>query len=330
MIVTRIRNAAMSRLSTAIAGTFVVCGFLAVSAACFGQEATQVWLINTRCAPDCGDLEAGLARITYSRLSESPSCSQWQSSDAAAFQTSAAASVPTIVLVHGNDSDAEWAVRHGNELHRLLKQQACARPYRLVVWSWPADRILRRNRLDVQIKVCRSDVEAYYLARVLPKVPQGAPLSLIGYSLGCRTVCGALTLLTGGSAAGRSLAPEAVNDWKISGPRPTRMMLIAAAMDAASLEPCSSNGLALSGVERVVVSKNGCDHVLKWYSRLYGRQGPEAMGYAGPASTLGGKMEIVDVSGEIGREHDFDRYMESSPVFQRLGWYTFLCNSVKK
>jgi hypothetical protein len=34
---------------------------------------------------------------------------------------------------------------------------------------------------------------------------------------------------------------------------------------------------------------------------------------------------VVDVSGEVGRKHDFDRYQESSPVCRRLAWYTFLC-----
>ena len=134
--------------------------------------AAQVWLINTRAAPGCGDLEAGLAQIKYWRLDESCGCGQWQASDAAAFQASAVPGMPTTVLVHGNGTDEDWAVRHGNELYGLMKQQACGRPFRLVIWSWPADRVVRRPRPDVQIKVCRSDVEAYYLARVLPVCPK--------------------------------------------------------------------------------------------------------------------------------------------------------------
>ena len=107
--------------------------------------------------------------------------------------------VPTTVLIHGNGTDEDWAVRHGNEFYGLMKQQACGRPFRLIIWSWPADRVVRRIRPDVQIKVCRSDVEAYYLARVLPNLPKGTPLSLVGYSLGCRTASGALQLLAGGA-----------------------------------------------------------------------------------------------------------------------------------
>jgi hypothetical protein len=103
--------------------------------------------------------------------------------------------------------------------------------------------------------------------------------------------------------------------------------MIAAAMDANWLEPSCPHGLAPLAVEHILVVTNDRDHVLKWYSRLYGPHGPEALGYVGPTGTAGGKLDVVDVSCEIGREHDFDRYQRSSPVFQRLAWYTFLCGA---
>lgn len=323
----------MPRLSYVILNTVAWFSLLANSplAACAAETsaapATEVWLISTRSAPGCGDLEAGLAQITYARLDESCGCGKWQASDAGAFQATAAPGLPTTVFIHGNGTDADWAVRHGKELYGLMKQQACGHAFRLIVWSWPADRALRGIRPDVQFKVCRSDVEAYYLARLLSHLPAGAPLSLVGYSLGCRTASGALQLLAGGSAAGRSLTPEVLAAWKNAGPRPIRVMLIAAAMDDDWLEPCSPHGLAPLAVERMLVVKNGRDRDLKWYSHLYGPHGPEALGYAGPTGTAGGKLEVVDVSCEVGRKHDFDRYEESSAVHGRLAWYTFLCDA---
>ena len=50
------------------------------------------------------------------------------------------------------------------------------------------------------------------------------------------------------------------------------------------------------------------------------------MGYVGPSGAAGGKLEVVNVSCEVGRKHDFDRYEESSLVAGRLAWYTFLCD----
>ena len=334
---TRSESTIMARLSPIIfnALTLVCCSLIADSpvfaiaaeTSPAAAPVTQVWLIDTRGTSGCGDLETELSQITYQRLDESCDCGRWQASDAAAFQASAVPGVPTTVLIHGNGTDADWAVRHGCELYGSMKRQACGRPFRLIVWSWPADRVVRRVRPDVQIKVCRSDVEAYYLARVLSDLPKGEPLSLIGYSLGCRTASGALQLLAGGPVAGRSLLPNALAAWNSAGPRPIRVMMIAAAMDADWLEPCGPHGLAPSAVERILVVTNDRDRVLKWYSRLYCRHGPEAMGYAGPTGAAGGKLEVVDVTCEVGGKHDFDRYQGSASICRRLAWYTFLCDS---
>ena len=100
--------------------------------------------------------------------------------------------------------------------------------------------------------------------------------------------------------------------------------MLGPAMDSDWLEPGSPRGLAPVAVDRILVVTNERDRALKWYSRIYGRGGPEAMGYVGPAGTAGGKLEVVDVSCELGRKHDFDLYQESSPVCQNLARYTFL------
>ncbi len=81
--------------------------------------------------------------------------------------------MPTTVLVHGYDTTAGWAVEHGAKWYRLMKQQANGRPFRLIVWSWPSNRVMLRPRPDVQTKTCRSDVEAYYLACLLSHFPKG-------------------------------------------------------------------------------------------------------------------------------------------------------------
>ncbi len=322
----------MTRLSPVVVKILACCSLI-VGPSVFTMAAdtlpaalTQVWLIDTRSAPGCGDLEAGLSQVAYRRLDESCDCGRWRASDAAAFQASAAPGVPTTVLIHGYGTDADWAVRHGNKLYGLMQQQACGRPFRLIVWSWPAERVGRRPRPNVQIKVCRSDVEAYYLARVLSSLPKGTPLSLVGFSLGCRTASAALQLLAAGPVAGRSLPREALAAWSNGGPRPIRVMMVAAAMDADWLEPCCPHGLAPLAVERVLITTNRRDEVMKLYSHLYGPHGPQALGHFGPAGTAGGKAEVVNVGCEVGRKHNYDHYLECSAVYRRLAWYTFLCD----
>ncbi len=272
-------------------------------------------------------MEAGLARINYWRLAESGGCGQWQAADAAAFQTSADPALPTVVLVHGYGTDPDWAVHHGNDLRGLMQQVGCGRPFRLVVWSWPADRAsraVRGIRNDIQMKVCRSDVEAYYLARALAGLSRGEPLSLIGFSLGCRAASGTLELLAGGAAGGRTLPSARLEAWRSSGLRPIRVMLLAPAVDDGWFEPSAGGGLAPLAVQRMLVTENCGDRVLKYYSRLYGRGGPEAAGRVGPSSSAGGKLEVIDVACDVGRKHDFERYEEASPICRRLAWYTFL------
>ena len=176
----------------------------------------------------------------------------------------------------------------------------------------------------MQLKVSFSDDESYYLARTLPSVLPGTPLSLVGFSLGCRIAGGALQLLAGGQAGGRRLAPEAIAAWTTGTSRPIRVLLVAAAVDRDWFEPSGGEGRATLAVERVLVTQNGRDRGLKFYSRLYGPHGPEALGYVGPAAPLGGKLEVVDVSCQVGKQHDYEVYQAAPSVNRRIGWCTFI------
>jgi hypothetical protein len=138
-------------------------------------------------------------------------------------------------------------------------------------------------------------------------------------------LAGALHLLAGGTLDGRGLPPANLSAWKTAGPRPIRAIMLAAAVDVDWLQPSAPGGLALPEVERMLVSKDCLDRALRWYPRLEGRRGPEALGRVGPADTVGGKLEVVDLTCAVGRQHELINYQDSWPIWQRLGWYTFLC-----
>jgi hypothetical protein len=311
------------RISVAAFYTLVLASSaLAQSAGGCGQ---QLWLISTREAPRCGDLEAGLAHITYSRFESSGGCCSWVPSDRAAFRESGDPSAPTTILVHGNNTNTKWAMKHGWSLWTHMLGCAGNRPFRLVIWSWPADRVSLHNRADVQVKLQWCDTESYYLARILPEIKPSTPLALIGFSIGCRGVGGALQLLAGGEAGCYRLSPAAIAAWTQGAPRPIRVAYIAAALDYDWLETGRPEGLAPLAVERIMVSRNGGDRALKYYSRVYRRGGPAAMGYTGPAGPDGGKLEVVDVRGEVAR-HNYDLYFSAPGIACRLPWYTYLAN----
>ena len=140
-----------------------------------GEASGQVWLLSTRSAPVCGDLESGLAAISYWRLGPDQS---WLGADSAAFHSGDDQPWPTIVFIHGNRVDADTAVEYGCGIYRHIQETACGRPFRLVIWSWPSERIGRRNRPDVQLKAEWSDVQSYYLARFLGSIRTDVPVSL--------------------------------------------------------------------------------------------------------------------------------------------------------
>ena len=301
--------------------TIAVAAVLAVLGAAGRADAddasAEVWLISTRRAPGSGQVETGGRQIRYWRLQAD---NQWLSADSDALLADGDRPLPITVFIPGNRAGRTAAVRIGWHVYHRVKRHAEGRPFRFVIWSWPSDRIRGGARRDVRLKACRSDVESYYLAECLDRVDPDLHVSLIGYSLGARVITGALHLLAGGQVAGRSL-PEQTE----AKPKPScRAVLVAAGLDADWLLPGHRNGLALSQVERVLVTSNCCDPALRWYPLMYRRGGPQALGYAGPA--CGGrteKIELIDLTCSVGRIHDSRCYLAAAELRRRLAWYTF-------
>ncbi|NQT17055.1 MAG: hypothetical protein HQ582_30135 [Planctomycetes bacterium] len=311
------RTTLLHTLVAAAIGVSTLVGLQASAAEPVGHD---LWLISTRQAPYTKPV-GGEDRIHYWRLNAD---SQWDAADLESFLADDDPNVPTSVFIHGNRSSHQWAVRMGWGVYHHLKGEAGERPFRFVIWSWPADQI-SGVRQDVQVKAARSDVQAYYLAHVLRQVNPDVPVSLTGYSFGARTITGALQLLAGGEFAGRSL-PEGTAPVQRT---PIRAVLVAAAMANYWLLPGKTNGLALSQAERILVTRNRNDPVLQWYDRMYGRGGPAALGYTGPASPsrLGAdqeKVETLVLDRSVGSNHDWAGYLRASPLRGRLAWYAFL------
>jgi hypothetical protein len=300
---------------------------LATSAARAADPGQEVWLVSTRSAPHCGDLQTGVEQLAFWRLDSQDTC-RWLTADAAAFQHTGAPQTPTTIYIHGARTSFSAAVEQGFCLFARMQQYAAGRPFRLVVWAWPADRMARLPRADMQGEAAEADADAYYLARVLAEVKPGTPLCLIGYSFGTRIASGALQLLANGPAAGHQLPAESLSRWA-SGPRPVRAMFLASAMDADWLMPGCCEGMALSQLQRLLITQNCADRTLRRYPRLYGLGGPEAMGHSGPICCLPPgsgceKVEVVDVTCEVGKRHDWRLYQAALSFVVRLAWYTFL------
>jgi len=283
----------------------------------------QVWLINTRCAPRSGRLDWASESITYRRLQADR---RWLPADGDELFLGGDRPVPTTIFIHGNRTSGSQAVSDGMRIYRRIQREVPERPFRLVIWSWPSERVRGGIRRDIRVKASQSDAQGYYLAECLRRVSPNVPVSLIGYSFGARVITSALHLLAGGQVAGRRLPDDVGRELPAPEQAPLRRaILVAAAVDADWLLPGRRNGLALSQVDRLLITKNGRDPVLRWYPLTCGRRGPEALGFAGLAGCwLDERIELLNVSCSVGRFHDWARYLTSMGLRRRLAWYTFL------
>ena len=294
------------------------CAAVRVEAADARQPA---WLVSTRAAPQCGDVQGSADKIGYWRLDDN--CC-WQSHEAEQFHATDDCSVPTVVFIHGNRADADAAVEKAWYVYEVLRAEAGGRAFRFVIWSWPSDRQVRPGRRDARLKAVYSDAESYYRAEWLAAVKPEAPVCLIGHSFGPRIITGALQMLAGGEVAGRSL-PEPLVIKAASPRRRIRAVFLATASDCDWFLPGHRDGLALSLVDRLLVTQNCHDPVLRSYGNLDGRGGTPAMGLVGPALAEGAeKVDVVDVTGEVKRRHDWRLYASACSVRSRLAWYAFL------
>ena len=233
----------------------------------------QVWLISSRQALCDPPALGGEAMLGYCFLGPG---NQWVPASLDAFLATDSAAVPTVIFIHGNRVDANRAVCDGWLVLNQLTAAAQGRPFRFVIFSWPADRLNGHSRDDVQCKAVRSDAQSYYVAWLINRMHPGVPLDLIGFSFGARVVTGARELLGGGCLAGQVL-PD-----RTPGHTPIRAMLVAAALDSDWLLPGHRDGLAVGQVERMLVSVDPVDRAMHFYPRLYGRGGPDALGACGP------------------------------------------------
>lgn len=279
----------------------------------------EAWMVSTRCVSFSCPTGIGPERFSY-QVSRG-ACAGWEQADSDAFFAGAAAEKPVIVFVHGNRAGFCDAVNDGWPVYRQLHVESGGHPFQFVIWSWPADQIRGGPRNDALVKAGRSDVQSFYLAAWLDRLPPQTPVTLIGYSFGARIIGGALHLGQGGELLGKTSPGQ--------DRRPVRVMLIAAALDCEWLSPGSRNGQAVGAIEQMFITRNCCDPVLRLYPRMRRCDSSSALGFTGPASSArlaqpGAALETVGVESQVGRDHSWHSYLRSHAVRSRLAQYAFL------
>ncbi len=258
----------------------------------------DIWLLSTRQAACCGE----------HRLAEQPvhlwqvEGGQWNSQSLDALRTIGRDDPRrTFIFIHGNRESLQSAITHAEAVRSKLERSG--RKYRLLIWAWPSDRVGRRQRPDVQLKHAYTPTQAGYLSDLLRQLDHRQEVCLIGYSFGARIAVESVARWAAAAGAaspigGPSDAPAA----QTAPLPPIRLILVAAALDAGDLSPQGRFAAAARAAVQITITRNRFDTALRFYPRMYGRRGPQALGFVGPC---GGdaKLRVVELSCAVGKTH---------------------------
>ncbi|MCC9609331.1 hypothetical protein LOC68_05755 [Blastopirellula sp. JC732] len=258
----------------------------------------EIYLVSTRCLPGGCGYQLPVEQMSVMRYDGEAGWLQSSIEEA----TADAPVDCTSIFVHGNWMDSGWAKRRGWAMyHELTRDWTPDRHIRYIIWSWPTQRN-GKALASIRVNNARADAEAYYLGWFLSQMPAGEKVSLSAFSLGASVIAGAMQLQAGGMVAGRTLDELSTGSY--------RLVFFAAATSSGAFSPYCRNGDGLARVERFVNYFNCADPALKRFWMLEGK-GVKAMGYvgAGGLSSDGrAKTTQYNVSGMMGREHDWNTY----------------------
>jgi pimeloyl-ACP methyl ester carboxylesterase len=158
-----------------------ICGCVPTDPCVFGND--EVWLVSSREVDTCQD--SYVDQLPTQRWLDR----QWKEMEPDdLFESHDKSDKLTVVYLHGNRTDFEWAKKRGAEVYNaVFSQRPEPQSVRFVVWSWPADPNPNRVQ-EYRDNTRRSVFEASVLQAFLEKLRGNKPIGLIGYSFGSQAV----------------------------------------------------------------------------------------------------------------------------------------------
>lgn len=275
--------------------------------ATFFRECDQVWLVSSRHLPNCGKVANSEVWLKAEKLVGNT----WveESIQQLTDDHDKNKEMVTVIYVHGNRSDEEWARARGVEVYQRLSEFEDCPPIRYVIWSWPSDRLLRPLK-DFHEKADRSVAEGTYFSTFIAQLSPENRVGVLGYSLGAQVVLSGLNemkLFNGQS-------PESKHQLNIA--------LVAAATDCNWPSVCDDVDAVYNSISKMLIVHNECDRALKAYRlACLGRTNP--MGGCGmkgldALKDNGQKVHQLDVSGTVRGGHSIIEYMKPTIVRQSI------------
>jgi hypothetical protein len=277
----------------------------------------EFWVVNTRHAPVCNGLDQGVKRITYWKRENG----RLVRKSLKQFLAGVDPSLTTTFYVHGDTVNRRFALRIADKVMNGVGRDVPA--YRMVLWSWPSQhRFGLGIRGNVLTKARWSESQGYYLAWLVDKINPRTTLSLVGHSFGARTVAAALQGLATNRMAGYHLGPRRHTELRL-----VQAALVAPAMDNRWLWKGWRYGEALTQVDRMLVTRNPNDRLLRYYSDKYLPSGVRALGLTGiPNQQRLGDMRFRLTPFDAvwaGTSHRWTRYADAPNAASQLRKHFF-------
>ena len=225
------------------------------------HELPELWLVNTRSAPRCNNLDCGFDLLIYKRYDRC--CGRWIRESRESFLAQEAA-MPTLFYSHGNSLNHKNAMKSCWQVYE--KMRCCPGKKRLVFWSWPAERVFKTEgfrigemiKKNLRIKYVYAEYQGYYMAKLVHQMSLSQRVLLSGHSYGAISAAAALHYVGGGCLKGLILEGGAPVE------RPNlRAAMISGAFDNDMLIPGRRYGQAFIAGENIFVTRNCHDRTLK-------------------------------------------------------------------
>jgi hypothetical protein len=281
----------------------------------------QYWRITAFCAPICGCYDPSkLEYYFYDR------CRGWVHSSFAAFLAADDPQIATCFFIPGFEparrNSPEDYVENATKGGWLIYNRVAPRnrPFRVVLWAWPADRDKGDRMLpDMREKLRLAEQYGWYLAWLIDQMNPEVPIGFVSDSLGAACLTGTLHVLGGGAISGVGL-------WRIHPDRllPTAAMM-ASTMDNRWPSVNGRHGMALSAVDEILITVNRKDRMLKLYVAAHIGEG-RALGETGIAGSLGpyaDRVRYLNAAPYIGGRHWWTAYLREPPIVAAFRPYAF-------
>jgi hypothetical protein len=274
-----------------------------------GPGCVDFWVIDTHCVPCCGDFLDAIDRIAIWHCEPTG----WVRYSREGFMAATDSDLPICFYVHGIFSNEKAGLDQAHELFGNVG--AGLPPFRGVLWSWPSNYECGMSIRDqVYRGIENTQSQAFYLATIIDSLGPRVAVSMVGHSLGGRAVVATLHGLAAREIGGQPLAEPTYPE-----PRPIQAALLAPAIDPFSLWPGREYGGALSQVDRMLISFNPEDRVLRGYERHFDREALGLRGLSAPAARNEDFKKVLNVNANpaVGKRHLPSVYFESPIV---AGW----------